>query len=228
MKIILKADDFINNNLFFLYELIEKYNFKVSIGIIGKKLEIISPETKNRILTLIKKKQIELYNHSYWHYYEAREGIVWTEYVHTDLDYQTYSLQKTQVIVKKVFGITMTVFGAPYNSNDSTLIDASKKTPEITHIYYVFPSQIELWQKSQPNRTFIPINGLNLLEFRKPQENNSQYINYDYFKQNFVSQPLITYQLHPNAWSFFDWKEFERIIQFFIEQKIEFIFPTEL
>lgn len=192
-----------------------------SIGLVGRGLERPSRTSITWMQTQAALGH-ELWNHGYCHCrpegVELPNGLRAAEFRGTDLDYQLDQLQRTQDLAKDKLGITLTAFGAPYNSTDATTLEALSQIPAITTwIYHNGPAPDGV--------TTLPrISAVNI-EYPVHQPNFAR------FKQGFeqhLDADVLVIQGHPRSWVQDPerFAEFQKIIAYLQDQGATFTTPT--
>jgi hypothetical protein len=216
MKINVKVDDFRAANWkatpwqkFFL--IVGALGIKISLGIIGFGMEGVSEEG---IKFLMGKKDVEFYNHSYWHMIEG--GL--REFRNTPLEYQKESIRKTQEIVWYKLGLVMETIGFVANSYDKNTIAAIRES-ELKNIYVLNASTA----LENSGRKIIRINNCGYAE----QLEGERWLDFERFKQVWSpSAPYACIQFHPMRYGEADLIQFEKIMAF-LKTQGELVFSYE-
>lgn len=224
--VIIKCDDFykITENVIRLDQISNKYNIKISWGIIGS---AIKNKSAFDFIRNKNKENYHFFNHGFTHAVRHSKNQNIYEF-QDDFEKQIQYIGKTQEIIKKECSIKLDCFGAPFNHFNLTTSVALKKFPEIKYWYLglndvrnkvtVLPQQIKLEEKvGTPVFDFF-LKGFNsFLQARYLNELNSKTPKY-----------LFTVQCHPNLWDDTAFSEFEKLIEFMQSNKIQTITPKDL
>lgn len=219
-EIILKADDLVKEEHGFssrwqsYFDLLEQYNIKSSVGIIGSSLEGDVAVYAKRIQQLHESGRVEFWNHGYSHTLNVKnlKGEKYCEFANTSAEEQMNSLRKTQQLFKEKTGLSLYGFGAPGNAVDTQTILALQEVKEIKYWFF----GLENSNKAILKRTSIEI------------EHPVHHPNYNQFLQGYSSTPaLLVLQVHPNSWDEKKQKEFKKIIEHLQSQPVRFILPRE-
>ncbi|MBN2411146.1 hypothetical protein JXQ31_05585 [candidate division KSB1 bacterium] len=218
--IILKADDMywdnintISDNWSKFIELIFRKGIKASLGVIGKSLEYASNDYFIILNYLNSTGQFELWNHGYDHVLNEinENGESYCEFKNTSYLHQQQHLEKTQELGKNKLNIIFRTFGAPGNAFDETTFKLIDENDEILIWFFGNPKSKKLVLKRYGEIEFPIFNP----DFNKFMET------YDRERDYYVLQ------LHPNKWDDSRFAEFEKIVDYLIENKSKFITPLE-
>ena len=113
-RIVYKVDDCLSDEFGTNKDVVKSFwrfieivkNIKVSIGIIGRSINIIPPTVLIQIKKGIFRGNIELYNHGYEH---VRDGVPICS---------KDDAERNQEAIERVFGVVPKVYGAPMNAAD--------------------------------------------------------------------------------------------------------------
>lgn len=218
--IILKADDFIydyQNVVTFHWVKFTDYivskNIKAGLGIIGSSINNGNSEFYSIVKILNMTGNFEFWNHGYTHALNATNGNgkMYHEFWNTTAEYQKDELLKTQNLAKEKLGIVMNTFGAPGNAVDTNTVKAINEISELHSWFFGLQDSSKLVLKRA-------------VEIEFP----THYPDYQKFLDNYKSdEKYLVLQIHPNSWDEARFAEFEKIIDFLIEQDAQFITPTE-
>ena len=205
MKIILKADDLggypgknktVPQRWQRFVNIIQKYNIKANIGIIGNSL--IFNDTK--YFAWIKKYHtlgfIEFFNHGFLHRQFNFDGEIYQEFKGTSVKYQYNLISYTNELLKEKTGIQFITFGAPYNAIDKNTSLALTKA-EIKAGFFL-------------ENNFNGLNLQNRLEIEVPVHK----VNFKALQKYYTKKDYVVIQVHPNSWENNSFEEFEEAIQF--------------
>jgi peptidoglycan/xylan/chitin deacetylase (PgdA/CDA1 family) len=215
MKIILKADDlagFPGKDLIVpkrwqqFVDIIEKYNIKATIGIIGNSLIFDDKE----YFEWIKRYSdiIEFWNHGFLHRRFNFDGKEYYEFKGTLKEYQLQLISYVNSLAKEKLGFEFKTFGAPYNAVDINTSLALNQT-NIKQGFFLKDS-------------FNGINLINRIEF----EHNVGVGDFNQFRQNFKNLDYAIIQIHPNMWDKKVFDEFEKMILFLLKKDCQFVFAN--
>lgn len=218
VKIILKLDDFpshpvkCNINKEVMDFLVEK-NVKASFGLIAGFLNDSSSAILRPYLKLKAKDKTALFE--FWHH-----GLLHEKFPELTPAEQKKRFEKADSLVRKKLGIQMHTFGAPFNSSDSVTIKVISENSNYKVLMFVNP-------KSSVNNKIMYLNN------RVNMENGTGKPEFDFFVDNFnkaiaKNMPLMILQGHPNQYTTPEkLEQFKKIVQFLIDQKIQFTTPYE-
>ncbi|MDP5172128.1 MAG: polysaccharide deacetylase family protein [Bacteroidia bacterium] len=159
----------------------------------------------------------EIWNHGFCHCKPMVDSVEHREFRGMSFGYQLNQVQQTQQLAKEKVGITLTSFGAPYNSTDSATAAALAQIPELTIWMYketTFPTE----------KTILP---------RIPEVNIEYPVHVpdvDQFKAGyaqFKSEPVLIIQGHPRSWTedSIRWDNFTAIVHFLKSEGVTFTTP---
>ena len=218
MKIIIKADDLagyagknesVPKRWQKFVDLIEKYNLKATIGIIGNSLLFDDRDYFEWIKYYNNKSIIEFWNHGFLHRQFNFDGETYQEFKKTTVEYQLQLIKFTNQLAKEKLGIKLVTFGAPYNAVDKNTVKALNQT-EITHWFLGCDE----------------FNGINLLG-RLEIEHPTHTVNLKYLMETFEEKDYAILQVHPNNWDEDSFIQFEETIKFLIKNNT-FVFAKEM
>jgi len=218
MKVILKADDLagypgkdktIPKRWQKFVDIIEKYNIKASIGIIGNSLIFDDKEYFEWIKKYNDLGFIEFFNHGFLHRQFNFDGKTYQEFKTTSLKYQRQLIAQTNKLLKEKIGVEFVTFGAPYNAVD-------ENTSQALNLENI---QVGFFLKDG-------FNGVNLID-RLELEVPVHCVNLKELKDKFSKQEYVVIQLHPNSWNEENFDNFEKAIEF-LQDKVKFILPKEM
>jgi len=220
MKIILKVDDFWGPTKRFsdFFKLIADLNIKICLGIVGKGAVKMTPEQCAEIIGL--NKNIEIFNHSWAHIISDEIKEFW----HTDVYYQAYSLRVTNKIIKEKFGVDCEVVGFPANAFSENTLEILSKFPDIKRVFYL--KGWNHYDELSALKKIIDINSNGAIETDMKVDVNR--LKGAFESGVFSDKEVITFQLHPSAWSEQSFGEFKSCLDFLIALGAEFIFTNQL
>jgi peptidoglycan/xylan/chitin deacetylase (PgdA/CDA1 family) len=155
---------------------------------------------------------VEFWNHGLTHN-RATDGSS-AEFDNQPLAYQTDHLKAAQDLLRTTCGLTMHAFGAPFNQNDATTIDAMKAVPDL-----------EVWMF--PKLTTAP---QFLLTQRVNMEVDTGVLDEAFFEKNYAanaSAPYMVLQGHPPFWDAGELAAFAKLIDFLLARGARFMTPSE-
>ncbi|MDC7220246.1 MAG: polysaccharide deacetylase family protein [Spirochaetales bacterium] len=237
--VILKLDDLRDYNLdnfTRVADFVLSQNIKASFGINGIYLSGKSKEDPyvSRIKAWDRTGHIEIWHHGWdhstaedrsWYEYSERHKDSREEYgditSNRNFERQFRDFINTIEIVEKVLGIELHSFGTPYNQNDETLIQVINQFPQIR--VFLFPrtavtNQLELSIVEGRGRLNIENEAVGNMDF-------------DYFMTNYETydsaMDYMVLQAHPGNFKAANYRDFERMCSFLMEQGHRFMTPYE-
>ncbi len=202
-----------------LIEILQKYNAKASLGIIGNSLETGTPAYFDWIKDLNRKGTIEFWNHGYTHKECPPEnGKRKAEFVGASLEEQKESLTKTQKLAKEKLGFELKVLGTPFNVMDENTEKAVAASPEIT-AWFFGPGKPKTRQTAQSLERTVN------LENPTMSPNSASLISE--YEARGKSKKYLVLQGHPNGWSPERFAEFEKALVFLKGKGCVFMTPSE-
>lgn len=227
---ILKADDFRNSKkspskavdpgyLKFI-KLIDEKKIKAGLGIVGKDLENPTSEYVALLKKLDGTGRYELWNHGYDHISgvkDSKGNILYAEFLKKPYNYQYTQLKKAQDILKKKVGVIGRSFGAPGNKIDGTTPKAIKAN-----------SDIKVWllnSKITPPSGVLGLSNKTNIEWKIA---SARVPSFSKFKEEYsASKAYLLMQLHPAHYTDKAFAELEKIIDFLLANKVEFVLPYQ-
>ena len=219
MNIIIKADDLagypgkdeiIPKRWQKFVDIIENYNIKATIGIIGNSLVFDDKEYFNWIKKYNDDNLIEFFNHGFLHRQFNFDSKTYQEFNGTTTEYQLQLINHTNKLAKEKLNIDLVTFGSPYNAKDKNTMSALNQ------------SSIKYWFGG-----FNDFKGFNLTQ-RLDIEKPTHKVNLEYFKDNFGIKEYSVIQVHPNSWDRASFEDFELMIEFLLEKRCKFIFAKDI
>ena len=204
-----------------MINLLNKYGAKASIGLIGKTIISDAPNILSEAIAT----GHEIGNHSFSHpgfdqlsAEEIREEIL-----------------KTNNIFKSKLNLTLFTFFPPYNSiHNLSTIEAVIEVFMETNIKYIY-----LHNKNFRIKEFEE-HGIEILQIGCAGargvltsipgnvRNHSKYVFTFSVNEYELKQPLLCVaQIHPKSWDSTSYDEFEKMLVYFVENKVKFITPRE-
>lgn len=161
----------------------------------------------------------EIWNHGFCHCKPTTDSIEQREFRGMPFGYQLENLRNTQRLAKEKVGITLTCFGAPYNSTDSATVAAIEQIPEL-----------EIWMYKE---TSTPTSKMILPRISEVNIEYPVHVpDVEKFKAGyaqFKSEPVLVIQGHPRSWTKDPkrWENFVEIIRFLKAEGVRFTTPGE-
>ncbi|PTX99990.1 hypothetical protein DB346_19480 [Verrucomicrobia bacterium LW23] len=219
-RIVLKLDDFkavkgggIHQRWLRVADYAAQKQIKLSFGIIGNGMETDA----NAFYTWVKEKhaagQIEFWHHGYDH---AGDGKI-MEFSGQPFEHQREHMARTQQIAKDKLGFAFTSFGAPFNATDAATLRVLQDEPDL-----------KVWMYGNAR---TPAGKIVLQRaFNVNLESPTIIANYGAFIQGYAHNRGAEYfvlQGHPAGWGDDRYAEFQKIIEFLLEQKAQFVLPRD-
>lgn len=161
----------------------------------------------------------EIWNHGFCHCKPMEDSVQQREFRGMPFGYQLDNLRNTQRLAKEKVGLTLTCFGAPYNSTDSSTVAALAQIPELTTWMYqetsFYTDKTVLRRIPEVNIEY-PVHIPDVEKFKA---------GYELFK----SEPLLVIQGHPRSWTSDStrWENFAEIIHFLKSEGVTFTTPRD-
>lgn len=210
--IIMKYDD-LSCETYDSFERVANYvmrnNYSVSMGLIGKSLEIHNSFFVEQI-KIWSTNGIEIWNHGYYHTSK--------EFSSSSIEEQRTSILRTQELMKKKLGIETITFGSPHNNSTETTIKIlCQVAPEIKNYLFAVDGQCQTKARQ--------------LLVRCNMEIKTGNIDWNYFIYNYnllKDLPYFIIQGHPSYWGESDFLLNKRILNFLQDEGHEFVVPSML
>ncbi len=206
-KVILKLDDFFGvlKNVKKLDKIVKKENIKVNWGIVGRFFVNISDKDLLWCKNAYESGLYNFWNHGFTHELGEFKNLTLSE--------QLKHICDTQDVVNNRLGIILKTFGAPCNAYNDLTSKALESVSDIRYWYY-------------GDKNFSGIN----FEYDIMMEIPLFKPNYSKFKSNFNNhkKEIFVLQAHPNAWNFWDFYNFKKIVRFLKKQNCIFVFPEDI
>ncbi len=213
MKVLLKADDFGDNNYLKwlpIFEIVQNLRIPLYVGAIGSRLNEPLPP---KILKLLDNSEfIHVFNHG--HHHKQDESNQSTDFFNTSYLYQKGSIEKCQQKIFDRLGRNCSTFGPPFNKYDATTIKVLMECEFINDVFDI---------------PFIPgkncIGEYKFIKCERPI--TGRQFDYDFFKTKlkpFTKNNLDgVIQIHPaNHWDTNSERRFEAALIELIEDKVTF------
>lgn len=202
---ILKADDLRLNHstekFLRLFDICRRYAVPVSVGAIGSCIRGGRFEHREKIAALHRAGDIELWNHSFTH----RDMTAMTEH---DI---ALEITQTNAVCLQELGIAPSGFGAPYNKSSA----AVERIALELGMRFSYERLIPRAQNVTPEYN-VPFDGQpNLAVFTQRMAARTHY-------------SVIAVQVHPGRWLTRGFAEFERVLQWLLENGYSGTTPTAL
>ncbi len=218
--IILKADDMywdikntISENWLRFVDMIFQKGIKASLGVIGNSLEHATNDYYVILKFLDNSGHFELWNHGYNHILNQinENGVNYCEFKNTSYLYQQQNLERTQFLANTKLQISFRTFGAPGNAYDESTLKVIDENEEIL-----------IWFFGNPKSKKLVLKRFGEIEFPTFNSNFNKFVEiYDTGRDNLVLQ------IHPDKWDDSRFAEFEKVVDFLIENQSTFITPIE-
>jgi peptidoglycan/xylan/chitin deacetylase (PgdA/CDA1 family) len=219
-QLILKLDDawfeqgLVHPGWLEVFAYLNERNIVATIGLVGGKTED-APAAYYDWLRSQAERGHEIWNHGWCH---CKPGDTLREFRGTGYDYQLDQLQKTQAIAKEKMAITLTSFGAPYNSTDEATERALAAIPELT--VWMYPHEGRSTEKiilpriAEVNIEY-PVHQPDFARFREAYLAN-------------LDKEVLIIQGHPRSWHDQEGRmaEFRKIIEFLRQRNTVFTTPA--
>lgn len=236
--IVIKIDDFrpINNgNLHGIWVKVIDYlaskNAKAGIGVNPEKLGEASPA----LIEWVKKQhdsgEVEFWFHGWDHATHEVDGVQYNEFNKRPYDEQKKRFDDGQAITKEKFGFTYNTFGPPGGASNG-FGDAN------TYKVMADEPDMKVWLYPQPmDKAALDLQAggkVTVLDrvWAVNLESKVGQPDFQRFLEGYAKNPDREYfvlQGHPMSWGTPEkWTEFTKIIDFLVEQKAEFLTPSEL
>jgi peptidoglycan/xylan/chitin deacetylase (PgdA/CDA1 family) len=224
-KIIIKLDDLGSKNGVstaapVLDDLLNR-KIKAALGVIANRLDKTAPQAYAKYLNATSnkgEKLFEIWHHGFDHSNNNPPNNN-REFDGTSYDFQSDHFNRADQLVLKLLGVQMHTFGSPYNAIDSNTKKMIGKNPN----YKVF---LLSGGKSET------VNGVLYMNNRVNMESATGKVNYDYFVTQYQKlkgkyPDYIVLQGHANQWDAARLAEFNKILDFLIAEKCEFVLPYD-
>ncbi len=135
---IIKADDIRQESpqMDRFIDLAREKNVKVSLGVICDSLENDPDGSYARWLSkLVKSGDVELWHHGWDHSKRDVNGATIYEFSNSGPSAQKEHLEKAEELMKEKTGVSMAVFGAPYNAMDADTAAVLNDRPDIVGVF---------------------------------------------------------------------------------------------
>jgi peptidoglycan/xylan/chitin deacetylase (PgdA/CDA1 family) len=224
-KIMIKLDDIgITKNTCKaspVIDLLIKREIKFGLGVIANNLDSTALNVFAPFLKATDShgdKLIEIWSHGLYHSNNNPPNNN-PEFKGTSFEFQQEHFKKADQLVIKYLGVQMHSFGAPYNATD----DNTNKVVAANPNYKVFMFS----SNKQPEQ-----DGVANYNNRVNMESATGVVNYDYFVGQYQQLKdkypgYIVLQGHPNQWDAARIAEFNKILDYLIAQKCEFVQPYQ-
>jgi peptidoglycan/xylan/chitin deacetylase (PgdA/CDA1 family) len=224
-KIILKLDDLGSRNKVStaqpVLDVLLQRQIKAGIGVIAKTLDSTAMTAYGKYLTATNQngeKLFEVWNHGFDHSNNIPPGNS-AEFKGTGYAFQKGHIAKAHARVKQLLGVEMHSFGSPFNQSDSVTNrvlgeHGSYKIFLFGDIAAALPPNV----KNYNNRVEM--------EITTGQVNYDHFIA-DYQRKKNTYPDLMVLQGHPNMWDAARIAEFNKILDYLIAQKCDFVLPYD-
>lgn len=235
--IVIKTDDLrpINGQVHGLWTKLTDYlaaqNIKASIGMNMDKMAEATPAYVDWVKKKHASGEIEFWFHGWDHAMHEVDGVKYNEFNKRSYEGQRKRFEDSQKIARETFGFPFVTFGPPGGASNGSFDDNTVKVmadePDMKVWLYPQPldkrgAELEkqgkvavldrVWEVNLESKDGVP-------DFQK-------------FLQGYAKHPEREYfvlQGHPMSWGTEERQaEFRKIIEFLVEQKAEFVTPSEL
>ena len=178
------------------------------IGLIGRSLVEGNSSYLALVASLQSSGNFEIFNHGYTHDLTPQ----WDEFQNTTYDFQKEHLLLTQDLAQSTVNITLHAFVAPGGYIDSNTIKAIDEIDDI-----------KIWFGGDPRSTKIVLN-----EPYCHIESPTFYPNYQEFVSRYSPDSgLYVFHFHPYEWDDRGFGDFQKIIEYLIQEGVTFVTPTQ-
>ncbi|MES2276677.1 MAG: DUF2334 domain-containing protein [Bacteroidota bacterium] len=224
-KIIIKLDDIgVKNNSCKASPVIDvlmKRKIKAGLGVIANNLDSTALNVFAKYLKATDAhgdKLIEIWHHGLFHTANNPPNNN-REFEGTTFEFQLEHFNRADQLVLKYLGVQMHSFGAPYNASDANTNKVIAANPN----YKVF--MLNNIKEAELNRVANYNNRVNM-------ESATGMVNYDYFVTQYEKlkdkyPDYMVLQGHAMQWDAAKIAEFNKILDFLIAQKCEFVLPYD-
>lgn len=188
-----------------------------TIGVVGEKM-VAGNEAYYNWLKRRSLEGHEIWNHGWCHCKPVIDGEQLAEFRGTGFAYQLDHLTKTQELIKRKLGLTLSTFGAPYNAVDADTHRALSEIEDLNVWLYSpekWPEGMTGMQRIPAVNIEYPVHQPDFLSFKS---------GYDVHRD----EPVLVLQGHPRSWlkpaDRFD--EFKKIVDFLLDEGAEFTTPS--
>jgi peptidoglycan/xylan/chitin deacetylase (PgdA/CDA1 family) len=226
-KIVLKLDDIAANKVSgnkasFVMDYLLQQHIKASYGVIANRLDESALALLGKYLQAKNEKgepMIEIWHHGYDHSNNNPPAQL-MEYKGTSYALQKANFNRADSLVKKLLGVQMQTFGAPYNAVDRTTLRVVAANKNY-HVLFYFWEDVEIEKQ------------LTRLNKRVDIENGTGNPDFEYFlaaceKSDAFNQKYLVLQGHPLQWDAKKFATFKKIVAYLAEKKCTFVLPSEL
>lgn len=213
--VILKADDFgsgVHENFRKLIELGRRWRVPISIGVIANRLPLMRKCDISYFRSCFEDPLLEVWNHSSAH----------RDFTTLSYENQVDDIRRAQNQINSDLGVLCDVFGAPYNKYNIDTIKALGACPEFKSVYL-----LEEDLAAQTQLVNAPRRSLVSPEFVRPWSRQNHFIEFVRRCDLKRSDSLLTVQFHPPAWNPRGFAEFERCIEYMLDQGFRFVTMAE-
>jgi peptidoglycan/xylan/chitin deacetylase (PgdA/CDA1 family) len=223
-RIIIKLDDLgskNHTNAAPVLDILVQRKIKAALGVIALGLDSTAGKAYGKYLaaTNVKgEKLFEIWNHGLDHTNNIGPDSSY-EFKGTNYQFQKEHLGRSQARVKQLLGVTMHTFGAPFNASDKTTYKVLDEQGD----YKIFLfGDVDVATRHHIKN----YNNRVEMEITTGQVNYAHFVA-DYQKYKSKYTDLMVLQGHPNMWDAAKLLEFNKILDYLIAQKCEFVLPYE-
>lgn len=185
-----------------------------SMGIVGQSIVKASDHEIVRVQELDRSGLIEFWNHGYDHLRgHTPDGKWWAEFYKVPYEQQQEHLQLTQDLARTRLGLSLRVFGAPFNMIDETTQAVVENNPEIQGWFHAGGVK-GIWAPPHDvEEDFTPSLAAVVQNLDKPSPDNRDYV---------------VLQVHPCSWDDAQFQVFTEIIEYLLARgDVTFLRPSD-
>jgi peptidoglycan/xylan/chitin deacetylase (PgdA/CDA1 family) len=234
--IVIKVDDFrpIDGKVHGLWlkyiDYMASRQLKSGIGVVMETVPTALPEFNQWVKSWQASGQVEFWFHGWDHAAHEVDGVKYNEFSHRSYEEQKRHFDQGQQLAIAQFGFPFATFGPPGGVGSGFFSDNTVRV-------MADDSYMKVWLYPQPmdaaGKALSDAGKVTVLD--RVWEVNIEYgvgrPNFQKFSEGYAKHPDRTYfvlQGHPMHWSPDRFAEFAKIIEFLVEQKAEFLTPSEL
>lgn len=210
--VILKADDLgFNPGMSSFRRLIEIANRRrlpLSIGAISSRLSFLKSSEVHYLRACFEDPLYELWNHSHTH----------PNFVTLTYEKQLHEITQAQKILHDMLGVQCKSFGAPYNKYNEDTMAALHSCAELEAVYLLEPPLAATSRLVNAARATLLSP-----EFVRPHTRQNDFPEFVRRCKILEKSELLTVQFHPTAWNDYGFEQYERCLDYLLEQGARFI-----
>jgi peptidoglycan/xylan/chitin deacetylase (PgdA/CDA1 family) len=211
-------------------EYLDARGLKGSMGMLGNSLPQASPEYIQWIKDRKASGNWEIWFHGWDHGTHAEaDGKTYNEFNHRSLEEQKKRLADTQALCLEKLGFPLTCFGPPGGvGNGSQSAETHQMMQDDPHmVAWLYPQPMDKLGKETMDKGKVTILdrvwAVNL-------EGGVGTPDFERFVRGYIAnldRPYFVLQGHPVMWDDYRFEQFTKIIDFLVEQKAQFVLPSE-